>query len=197
MDETRYVLAVAAVVAWPAAVSFWLIVHPLIGFWRRVGVPTTYAVMLVIMVVIGYGSYRMRELLLEIEYGTHWPLILLAIGLFGVSSVIEVRCRRQLSSRTLIGVPELAAETPGRLLTEGIYAQVRHPRYLGALVGGVATAVLTNYLAVYGMMLLVTPLLYLVIVLEERELVDRFGDAYREYQARVPRLWLRLGSPGA
>jgi len=29
--------------------------------------------------------------------------------------------------------------------------------------------------------------LHLVTVLEERELVSRFGDAYREYQHRAPR----------
>jgi protein-S-isoprenylcysteine O-methyltransferase Ste14 len=37
------------------------------------------------------------------------------------------------------------------------------------------------------------PGFYLVIVLGERELEDRFGDAYRKYLRRVPRLVPRFG----
>jgi len=37
---------------------------------------------------------------------------------------------------------------------------------------------------------------YLLLVLEERELLDRFGDAYREYQRDVPRLIPRLRRGG-
>jgi protein-S-isoprenylcysteine O-methyltransferase Ste14 len=33
--------------------------------------------------------------------------------------------------------------------------------------------------------------IHLVVILEERELVDRFGDAYRKYAARVPRYFPR------
>jgi protein-S-isoprenylcysteine O-methyltransferase Ste14 len=32
------------------------------------------------------------------------------------------------------------------------------------------------------------PVFYAITVLEERELVDRFGERYRRYQREVPRL---------
>ena len=55
-----------------------------------------------------------------------------------------------------------------------------------------ASILLVNYLGLYILVMSVIPLGYLVLVLEERELVDRFGDAYREYQRDVPRLIPRL-----
>ena len=38
------------------------------------------------------------------------------------------------------------------------------------------------------------PILHLVVLLEERELLERFGDAYRDYAGRVPRYVPRLRS---
>ncbi len=76
----------------------------------------------------------------------------------------------------------------GRLLQLGIYGRVRHPPYLGVMLGTVAMALFTNYLAAYALAAIAFPWLYLIIVLEERELRDRFGEAYRIYQQQVPRL---------
>lgn len=59
------------------------------------------------------------------------------------------------------------------------------------LLGTVAVAFFTNYLAVYIVAVLIVPALYLVVVLEERELRDRFGEQYVEYCRRVPRFFPR------
>jgi protein-S-isoprenylcysteine O-methyltransferase Ste14 len=63
------------------------------------------------------------------------------------------------------------------------------------MLGTVAMALFTNYVAAYVLAAIAFPWLYLIIVLEERELSDRFGDEYRSYQQRVPRLIPRLGAP--
>ena len=57
---------------------------------------------------------------------------------------------------------------------------------LGAGFGVIAVALFTNYLATYIVAAAYGPLISLVTVLEERELVDRFGDEYRRYQRRIP-----------
>jgi protein-S-isoprenylcysteine O-methyltransferase Ste14 len=43
-------------------------------------------------------------------------------------------------------------------------------------------------LGVYIIVALLIPALYITILLEERELIDRFGDDYVEYSKSVPRL---------
>ena len=53
-----------------------------------------------------------------------------------------------------------------------------------ALVGW---ALFANYLGLYLITALTMAALYLIVLLEERELRERFGPAYADYSARVPR----------
>jgi protein-S-isoprenylcysteine O-methyltransferase Ste14 len=95
----------------------------------------------------------------------------------------------------LLGVPEIAPERPdNRLLTDGIYGRIRHPRYVAVMLGTFAVAFFTNYLVVYVIALLCVPALYLVVLLEERELRERFGDEFVRYAERVPRFLPKLRS---
>ena len=94
--------------------------------------------------------------------------------------------------RTLIGVPELTAGESGELLTTGIYARIRHPRYVQLLLALSAYALFANYSGAYIMAALFWAQIYVVVLLEEAELRDRFGEAYVSYAARTPRFVPRL-----
>ncbi|MDH3369164.1 MAG: isoprenylcysteine carboxylmethyltransferase family protein, partial [Gemmatimonadota bacterium] len=87
----------------------------------------------------------------------------------------------------LSGIPELRKGDPGRLLTEGIYARLRHPRYVEVILGVISYALVANYLGGYVVVLVTVASMVPLVLLEERELRDRFGDAYDEYARRVPR----------
>jgi protein-S-isoprenylcysteine O-methyltransferase Ste14 len=193
MNTTRYVVALFAVVVCPAALMFWPLIHPFVGRWRRIGTAWTYTITLLMITGIGAFTYAWRGMLLSVEYGWSERRAAVAILLLAIGLTIQAVCRRSLSARILIGLPELVADRRGdRLLQEGIYAKIRHPRYVGAAFGIVAVALFANYLATYVLAVAFFPLIYLVTVLEERELVDRFGEAYRAYQRRVPRFIPRL-----
>ena len=195
MDTARYVVALLAVTAFPAAMLYWLLVHPFVRFWRRLGLVPSYVVLFGIFFAMIGAVYTMRGTLLAVEYGANWLLVGIAGVLFAAGMVMQGLARRQLSIATFVGVPELQPSGKGgRLLQEGIYGRVRHPRYLAVMLGTVAMAPFTNYLAAYVLAAIAFPWLYLIIVLEERELLDRFGDEYRSYRQRVPRLIPRLGA---
>jgi hypothetical protein len=48
--------------------------------------------------------------------------------------------------------------------------------YLTAAVAGIAFALVVNYLGVYILFVSAFPALYLITVLEEHELIERFGE---------------------
>ena len=82
-------------------------------------------------------------------------------------------------------------EKRGSLLDQGIYARIRHPRYVEILFITFGYAAVANFAGPWVLAFLSLPLIHAVVLLEERELEDRFGDAYRDYAARVPRYFPR------
>lgn len=78
---------------------------------------------------------------------------------------------------------------PSGLVTSGPYAVVRNPMYLGHLIflGGLVT--LTRSPVALAGLLIQGQRLADRVAIDERRLADRFGTAYAEYVARVPR-WL-------
>jgi protein-S-isoprenylcysteine O-methyltransferase Ste14 len=74
------------------------------------------------------------------------------------------------------------------LVTDGPYAVTRHPIYTGMLAMLAGAALAWNSLATLGLAVLMVPLAYLHTRYEEPLLEAYFGEAYREYRRRVPRL---------
>lgn len=81
-----------------------------------------------------------------------------------------------------------------RLATDGLYAVVRHPQYTGLFIGLFGEGVV-HWPTVFSVGLF--PLIVLAYVLlarsEERRMVTEFGEAYRDYQRRVPMFIPRWG----
>ncbi|OWJ65821.1 methyltransferase family protein [Inquilinus limosus] len=83
----------------------------------------------------------------------------------------------------------LVAIQPGhRLVTGGIYGVIRHPSYLGLMIGALGWAL--AFRSVPGVVLALLNLVPLVarIRSEERLLADQFGAEYEAYRARTWRL---------
>jgi protein-S-isoprenylcysteine O-methyltransferase Ste14 len=189
MDTIRYVLGVMLVTLFPPALLYWVAIHPFARLWRKVGATTTYLLVIPTMAVVCALLYLIREWLLGADLGTNWFLAAPGLGIYVIAIVIGFQCRKHLSFRIVVGLPEVTKESPpGQLLQEGIYAAVRHPRYLTMIFATLGMALVINYLGAYVLTLLLNMLLYLIILLEERELLGRLGEEYADYQRRVPRL---------
>lgn len=188
MDTARYVLAVLLVIGIPPAVVWWFIVHPFVGFWRRVGAKWTFTFLAVFYFASIFGLYVVKDALVGTDYGTSWWLVAIAVPVFVVAAVIGFHRKKHLKFRTLAGVPEVVpdGEGPG-LLREGIYSRIRHPRYVEFTLGGIAWALFINHLGVYLMVAGALVSILVIVEFEERELRQRFGEAYVEYCRQVPR----------
>jgi len=195
MDTVRYYLAVLLVVLVPPIMVFWCALHPLVPVWRRVGPWVAYFVLFGLVCVLSWGCFLLRGVLMGRDLGTDpLPLVTgLLLHLISIPTAIQVR--KYLTPKTLVGWPELAPNRmESKLLKEGIYRRVRHPRYASMMVGIIGFGLLTNYSGVYVVVALTVPGLYLITVLEERELLMRFGEEYRRYQEEVPRFLPRFTS---
>jgi protein-S-isoprenylcysteine O-methyltransferase Ste14 len=105
-----------------------------------------------------------------------------------VSGSLRFAIQRHLGIKTLLGFPEIAPERfPRKLITDGIYARMRHPRYVQLLIALIGYALIANYLAAYLAVALWVPGIYIIALLEEKELRAHFGDIYGAYCRKVPR----------
>ncbi|WP_044870469.1 isoprenylcysteine carboxylmethyltransferase family protein [Pseudomonas sp. LFM046] len=83
----------------------------------------------------------------------------------------------------------LVAIQPGhRLVTDGIYGTIRHPSYLGLMVGSIGWALAFRSGAGLALAVLTLPPLLARIDAEEALLRTEFGEAYEAYCARTSRL---------
>lgn len=193
MEAAAYWVALITVVAVPPVVLFWFIVHPFTCWWRDFGPVKAYLILVGIVGLLMLLIFRLREPLLHVRFGVSGPLTALAIVLFVTSMAIGVLRTRHLTPAVLFGLPQLSRRRyPGKLVTDGIYAHIRHPRYLQVGLGLIAVALFANYLATYVIAAAYVPVIYALALLEERELRDRFGKEYEQYANRVPRFLPRL-----
>ncbi len=193
MDTARYVVAVVCLVGFPPAITYWFMLHPFVHFWRRLGRTATYIVLAIGFVATGVAVYLVRDPLLGIDYGTNRLLWIPAAACYVATVWIQIRIRKQLTFSVLAGAPELEeGGAGGRLLADGLYARVRHPRYTGVVLGLLAFALFANYLGTYLLIPVSVLGLALIVKFEERELAARFGEEYERYRARVPMFIPRL-----
>jgi len=72
------------------------------------------------------------------------------------------------------------------LVTRGPYTLVRHPQYLACDLLALAVICITQHWSVIAVGVVAIASNHLTIMKADRDLIDKFGDSYREYMQRVP-----------
>jgi protein-S-isoprenylcysteine O-methyltransferase Ste14 len=187
-DFLRYALALACFIGVPAVLLYWLLIHGLIGFWKRLGLVPTLVIVLSIISGCAVGMYLVRGPFMGRDFGTSYPLMALGVAVATLAYAMFLALKRTFPVRILTGAPEIhPAGHPAKLVTEGVQSRIRHPRYAQMTVGYLGYALIANYLIGYLMVAVWIIGIYLVVLLEEKDLRARFGKEYKDYCARVPR----------
>ncbi len=129
-------------------------------------------------------SHASGNLWASLLLGPGWSFLFMGFGFLPI-----------LLGGTLVAIGwQQIHKTQGELVTDGIYATIRHPQYAGL------------FLAILGSLIwwpsiitiLMAPILlwsyYRLAKREERELEVQFGEAYRRYRERVPAFVPRLST---
>jgi len=189
ISAVRYYVALVILIGLQYGILMWLVIHPLAlaKSLRQVGPVWAYVIVAVPGLLLAGTIVWFRETILAIDYGTNYLWMALSVIPFALAVAIYLGHRKYLTLQILVGVPELTGSQEGVLLTEGIYSRIRHPRYVESLLWILSYALFTNYLALYVAFLLMLPIMHIVVLLEEKELKERFGVEYEEYCRHVPR----------
>ena len=163
---------------------YWLIVHPFISFWRRHGNAAFWFAGLLSWGVVGILLYHFRHELLHSMGAPFWGVVS-GFLLVALDIVLIVRAEEALGLRRLVGKAEL--EGSGELVTSGIFARIRHPRYAGMICSVFGANLIAGTSALWVVTISWFVLVNVFVYFEERELRARFGPAYDDYARRVPR----------
>lgn len=171
---------------------FWLVIHPAIEFWRRQGT-RAYWIALPVWAGTGWVLFLLRPLIYAHRVERSLLTWVMGIMLLALAIWLDRRVLREFSVRRLVGLPEIHPEGgAGEVVRAGIYAYLRHPRYLGYILTFFGLALLTGALGIFALAI-VTVLMYVIVApLEERELRNRYGAYYSAYAREVPRFIPRL-----
>ncbi len=171
---------------------FWFLIHPVIRFWRRFG-NRSYWVAVPVWVISGITLVLLRHSLLATRIHRNIGTWAAGIALLGLAVWMESHTRRHFGLRRLAGIPEM---NPGHelrgLVQTGLYARMRHPRYVQYMLTLLSMALLTGAEGIFSLAILSILLYQVVAPLEERELLDQYGPPYAAYRESVPRFLPRL-----
>lgn len=113
-----------------------------------------------------------------------WGMLWLS-AVFGWLPIITFRRKGKVEGRSYIHTTVL--------VDSGIYAIVRHPQYLAGILLNAGLVLITPHWLVAILGLIAAAMTVLDTFNEEQQTIEKFGDAYREYMQKVPRLNFVLG----
>lgn len=156
------------------------------------GTRTEYLLFLVVNIafIILPFTYAVTRVYDGLNYDA--PPFLAILGLVGLVTAFLIRAKAH------VDLGDSFTISPGtrrkrRLVTTGIYSRIRHPMYLAMMIWAISSPlVLHNYLV--GMLPLAAISIFLIVrvPLEERILLEEFGDEYDAYAACTGALLPRL-----
>ncbi|MBI2066685.1 MAG: isoprenylcysteine carboxylmethyltransferase family protein [Deltaproteobacteria bacterium] len=181
-------LILLATLIWLPLVPLRLFLHSGIGFWKDKG-GKSYLFFLVYWVLFGllllifapkFVAWKFAPFHGSFETGL---LLVVSALLFHLWTI------RTLGLKTFSTRPEVTPEkVKATLVATGPYRLVRHPFYFMEWFLLLGIALVTSSWMMVSILVANILTIPWVTTFEEKELTQRFGESYREYQRQVPRL---------
>jgi protein-S-isoprenylcysteine O-methyltransferase Ste14 len=104
--------------------------------------------------------------------------------LFIAGAALRIQARRTLGE---LWSPVVRVLPEHELVTYGIYKHIRHPGYMGEMLMYISIPISLHSLYGSLVMTLIIPTIFYRVRVEEKVLVERFGDRYEKYMRGTKR----------
>lgn len=163
---------------------YWLILHTRVFFWRR---HIRAAFPIAVLAAWGIVDFLLYHFRLELfRRNLSFAPALMGMIMIGIDVFTFSRSEAVLGGHRIVGHSELSGSR--ELIARGLYARVRHPRYLGMMAGVFGACLVIASSSLWAASVLWLLLALFAIRAEERELHARLGTAYAAYADQVPAL---------
>jgi protein-S-isoprenylcysteine O-methyltransferase Ste14 len=187
MMSVNETVALITIILWPVVPLFWIPVHGLSRFFKKLGI-FTYIMPLVTWLPLAYAIYFNSDFMLR--FTIQMPVVVNIIGivLLTIGTILQLWTGKLLGLLGLMGLPEISTKQESQIVARGAFAIVRHPTYLAHTLMFFGIFMMTEVITVGILTFLDFVIVNAVIIpLEEKELLNRFGKEYEEYQKLVSR----------
>lgn len=185
-------IAIVTIIVWPVVPLFWIPVHCATNAFKRLGL-LTYIMPFVAWLPLAFFIYAYRDCVLQFKIALPSVVTIVGLVFLALGTCLHFRTGKLLGLRGLIGLPEISPKVGGKLVTGGPFSVVRHPTYLAHTMMFLGVFLITGVTAVGIITILDFVVINsLVIPLEDRELLERFGKEYVQYKEKVPGFFPRF-----
>jgi protein-S-isoprenylcysteine O-methyltransferase Ste14 len=185
------ILAIVTILFWALVPLFWIPVHGFSGFFKKLGI-FTYVTPAITWLPVAALIYMNRDFLLiyridlpDFARWTGWIV-------FTMGMLLQIWTIRLLRVWGIMGLPEVINMAQSRIITAGPFSVVRHPTYLSHTIMYAGVFLITGAISLGVITLLDIVIVNTVVIpLEDKELVERFGNEYTKYKKQVPAFFPR------
>jgi protein-S-isoprenylcysteine O-methyltransferase Ste14 len=150
-------------------------------------VPVTITSILFISQII-VGVYLLSDITQIVTIAYIGMILYVLSGIvFGLLPVMEFRRKGEVpAGNSYIHTTQL--------VDTGIYSIVRHPQYITFILWAIAGMLLFQHWIIVLLGIPIIPLTYIDLLKADNDAIETFGDAYKHYMNRVPRMNFLLGA---
>lgn len=180
---------------WPAIPMFLIQLHSATNFWKRIGI-WTYVVVILEWLPIAYFIYAIQGFFFQFQFEFNIIIAIIGFSFIAAGIVLHSWTAFLLGLKATIGYTELEKirnSKNDQIITTGPFSIVRHPSYWAhtfILFGSFLASGLSTLIIITIVDILIA--YFITMELEEKELVERFGNKYLDYQKQIPKFFPKL-----
>ncbi|MCX7771081.1 MAG: isoprenylcysteine carboxylmethyltransferase family protein [Proteobacteria bacterium] len=178
-------IALILLLLWPIIPIFWTIVHGFPKIIKKIKL-SVYPAVFFITLIIDFILFHNRDYLFSATLSLNQLFVFTGYILFASGLLLQIWTLLLLSLPGITGVPEIKDDKDFDLVIKGPFSIIRHPTYLAHTLILLGAFLFTSYI----ILLIITVLdfllnIFIIIPLEERELINRMGEKYKNYKRKV------------